>query len=67
MYIYFDNNIYFFENNIDHQILFLTIQKKNPTMAPDEINSIINLYNAMTKNKCKYTNNIENMVLKYIN
>ena len=67
MYIFFENNVYFFENNIEDNILFLKLQKKNPDKSFDEIKSIVKLYNSMTKYKCKYSIKLENMVMDCIN
>lgn len=67
MYIFFDNNVYFFENNIEDNILFLKLQKKNPDKSSDEIKSIVKLYNSMTNYKCRYSTKLENMVMNCIN
>ena len=67
MNIYYNNIIYFFQNN-DYEKNIIYLKLKNKYGFDDtKTNSIVNLYISKKRCNCTYSDNIEKMICNYIN
>lgn len=67
MNIFYNNKIYFFDNNdLEKNVIFLKL-KDRFNLDDKETKSIIDLYISKKRYKCNYSNNTEKMIYNYIN